>query len=367
MINRASPFQRAPEANEGARHVTPFFGATHGVLGSRLHLKLLHADVKAVYVQKAGVLLRFLRVLLIIIVVLAAAYALAALIARPVAQHPYFDQFGEAELVLAHGGGQRLWPDNSLRAFEGAAEIGADVLEIDIHQDADGEFRVIHDSTVDRTTGGSGAVAQLTGAQMDALDAGYRWTVDGPRPGQDAQFPYRGHGIGVPTLGQVLADFPDIAINIELKQDDAAAGRLLCQQLQQARATSRVMVASFHSTPLRAFRYACPEVATSATRAEVTLFYVLSRARLAAVYSPAFQAVQVPVKQGGLTVMSPQFVKAAHSRGLRVQVWTVNDRAEMDRLLAMGADGLITDRPDRALAAMGRAYDQALVPEFVAP
>lgn len=311
--------------------------------------------------------MRFLRALLIIVVILAAAYALLALLARPVAQHPYFDRFATADLVLAHGGGQRLWPDNTMLAFESAVALGADVLEIDIHQDADGEFRVIHDGTVDRTTDGSGALAQLTGAQLDALDAGYRWTIDGPRSGADGAFPYRGHGIGVPTLAQVLAAFPDTPTNIELKQDDAAAGRLLCQQLQEAGATARVMVASFHSAPLRAFRYACPDVATSATRSEATLFYVLARARLAALYSPPFQAVQVPVEQGPLTVVTPHFVRAAHARGLRVQVWTVNDRAEMDRLLAMGVDGLITDRPDRALAAMGRAYDQALVPHFVAP
>ncbi|MFA5594697.1 MAG: glycerophosphodiester phosphodiesterase [Trueperaceae bacterium] len=311
--------------------------------------------------------MRFLRVILVLIVILAAAYGVLALIAKPAAEHAYFDQFDEDRLVLAHGGGQRLWPDNTMRAFLGAADIGADVLEVDVHQDADGVFRVIHDSTVDRTTDGVGAVADLTGVEIAALDAGYRWTVSGPSSAATGEFPYRGQGATIPTLAEVLSGTRDMAVNIELKQDSEAAGRALCEQLREGGDALRVMVASFHTAPMRAFRQACPEVATSATRAEVTLFYVLARARLAAVYSPPFQAVQVPVAQGGLTVVTPHFIQAAQARNLRVQVWTINERAEMDRLLALGVDGLITDRPDRALAAMGRSFDTALVPDFVAP
>jgi len=311
--------------------------------------------------------MRFLRVILAIVVVLAAAYGLLALLAQPAAEHAYFDQFDESRLVLAHGGGQRLWPDNSLLAFEGASALGADVLEIDVHQDADGVFRVIHDATVDRTTDGSGRVAELTGAELDALDAGFRWTVNGPSAAADGEFPYRGQGLRVPTLAEVLGGFPDMAVNIELKQDDAAAGRALCEQLRAGGDTQRVMVASFHSAPMRAFRDACPEVATSATRQEVTLFYVLALTRLAAVYSPPFEAMQVPVAQGSLTVVTPRFVAAAHARNLRVQVWTINDAAEMERLVGLDVDGIITDRPDRALAVLGRGFDAALVPGFVAP
>lgn len=311
--------------------------------------------------------MRFLRVLVIIVLLLAAAYGVLALLARPVAHHPYFDQFTESRLVLAHGGGQRLWPDNTMPAFLGSVEIGADVLEIDIHQDADGVFRVIHDSTVDRTTDGTGAVANLTGAAIAALDAGYRWTVSGPDSSATDGLHYRGLGITIPTLAEVLNGAPNTAVNIELKQDSADAGRALCSELRAGGNALRVMVASFHTAPLKAFREACPEVATSANRSEVTLFYILARARLAAIYSPPFQAIQVPVTQGNLTVVTQHVVKAAQSRGLRVQVWTINDRAEMDRLLALGIDGLITDRPDRALSAMGRSYDASLVPAFIAP
>ncbi len=312
--------------------------------------------------------MRLLKALLVSVVVLAAAYGVLALVNGPRAPHPYYSRLGTGPLVLAHGGGQGLWPDNTMRAFTGSAALGADVLELDVQRDGDGAIRVIHDATVDRTTDGTGRVADMRAAQIEALDDGYHWTVTGPSAaGQDADFIYRGQGAGIPTLDEVLAGFPAAAVNIEIKEETADAGTALCELLRRTGSGGRVLVASFNSAPMQAFRQACPDVATSATRSEVTLFYVLARARLSAVYTPPFVAVQVPVQQGSLTVVTPHFIAAAHARGVRVEVWTVNDAAEMRRLLAMGVDGLITDRPDRALAVLGRAFDAGLVPGFVAP
>lgn len=311
--------------------------------------------------------MRALRVLLVVALLLAATYGVLALLAKPAAEHAYFRQFGSGPLALAHGGGQRLWPDNTLTAFQGSVALGADVLEIDIHQDADGVFRVIHDATVDRTTNATGRVEELSGTAFDTIDAGYRWTTTGPSSADDGEYQYRGQGVRVPTLKEALQEASGVAVNIELKQDDADAGRLLCSQLREEGVTERVMVASFHDAPLKAFREACPEVATSASRSEVTLFYVLARARLAALYSPPFEALQVPVKQGRIPVIVPSLISAAHARNLRVQAWTINDADEMARLLDVGIDGLITDRPDRALQVMGRPFNAAAVPEFVAP
>lgn len=314
--------------------------------------------------------MRFLRVLLIIIVLLAVVYGVLAVIAKPRSgDDPFMLALPVDGTVLAHAGGNLLWPDNTMRAFLGATELGADVLELDVQRDKDGVFMVIHDATVDRTSDGSGAVAAMTNAELARLDAGYNWTIAGTRadPPASASFHYRGEGITIPTLAEVLAALPDELVNVEIKEDDASAGTALCDLLGSGNYTDRVMVASFHTAPLRAFRADCPGVATSASRQEVTVFFVLATARLAAIYSPPFDALQVPEKQGSLNVVTPHFVKAAHSRGVDVQVWTVNDRADMDRLLAMGVDGLITDRPDRALSALGRAYPADVVPAFVQP
>lgn len=312
--------------------------------------------------------MRFLRVFIAIVAVLAAVYGVLALLNKPRVQHAYYARFAGQSVVLAHGGGQRLAPDNTMVAFAKANALGADVLELDVQRDRDGAFRVIHDATVDRTTSGVGAVKDLSSAEVADLDAGYFWTPTGPNAASpDADYHYRGTGATVPTLAEVLRGFPEAAVNVEIKEREAAAGPALCNLIRSLNAGQRVMVASFNSEPMQAFREACPEVATSATRDEVTLFFVLSTLRLSAVYTPPFDVLQVPVKQGNITVVTPHFVNAAHARGVAVEVWTINDVAEMASLLAMGVDGLITDRPDRALSILARGYDASLVPSFVAP
>lgn len=313
--------------------------------------------------------MRFLRFLFALVLMLTAVYAALALLARPRAGHAYTGLNLPGVAVMAHAGGDGLWPGNTMRAFEAAHALGVDVLEIDVHATADGVFVPIHDDTVDRTTDGSGAVNAMSLEALQALDAGYRWTPSGTHlevpPG--AELPYRDSGVVVPTLSEVLRAFPDLGVNIDIKQHDAETALGLCQLLRDEGALERVMVASFDAPTLSAFRRACPEVATSASRREVITFYILARARLAAVYSPPFDALQVPTTQAGLTVVTPHFVEAAHARGVEVHVWTIDDVATMRDLIDLGVDGIITDRPDRALSLLGRPVDTALVPAWAAP
>lgn len=306
--------------------------------------------------------MRLLRFLLAVIVVLVAGYILLLGLAAPRATSAYVAALPPGVTVLAHAGGAGVWPDNTMRAFEGAVAAGADVLELDVQESADGVLMVIHDATVDRTTDGTGAVASLTSDELQALDAGYRWSPNG----DGETFPYRGQGIGVPTLQQVFDAFPDVPTNIEIKPDSVAVAGDLCALIRANGRASSVMVASFHAKALRSFRQACPEVATSADQRSTTIFYVLARARLQGTVSPVMDALQVPETQGSLRVVSKHFVQAAHARGVRVDVWTVNDVDAMRRLIDLGVDGLITDRPDRALALLGRGNPVDL-PEGVLP
>jgi glycerophosphoryl diester phosphodiesterase len=110
-----------------------------------------------------------------------------------------------------------LWPPNTLFAYERSIELGVDVLEMDIHMTTDGEIVIRHDPTVDATTNGNGAICDLTLSEIKALDAGYTWTADG---GQT--YPFRGKGITIPTLKEVLGDFPNIRLNIDIKTEDPA-------------------------------------------------------------------------------------------------------------------------------------------------
>jgi len=293
--------------------------------------------------------MRVFRVVLAVVVVLAAAYLLLAGLSKPRPPAPYLSHLPRGVTVLAHQGGDGLWPGDTLFAFRHAAAIGADVLELDIHETGDGRIVVIHDDTVDRTTDGSGAVADLTLAQVQALDAGYRWTADGGKT-----YPYRGDGIVIPTLEAVFNAFPGMPINIEIKPDSSKVAADLCRLIQANGRADTVMVVSFHPKAIGAFRRDCPAVATAGDPTEIEIFYVLARAHLGRLYTPPTDALQVPETQGSLTVVTPHFVRAAHGRGLLVHVWTVDQTADMKRLIGMGVDGLITDRPDRALALLGR-------------
>ncbi len=306
--------------------------------------------------------MRVARILVAIVVVLAAAYAVLAVLARARRAPDYASLLPAGVSVLAHQGGDGVWPSNTLFAFRHAAQLGADVLELDVHETADGVLVVIHDDTVDRTTDGSGPVAGMTLAQVKALDAGYRWS-----PGYEGDaYPYRGRGIRIPTLQEVFDAFPAMPVNIEIKPDDPAVARDLCELIRRQGRASGVLVVSFHPGPLSAFRRACPSVATGGAPGEIRTFFVLARARLERLSSPPAYALQVPVTQGGLRVVTPHFVRAAHARGVRVDVWTVDDAEQMRTLVKMGVDGLITDRPDRALRVLGRGGAAAL-PAGVAP
>jgi glycerophosphoryl diester phosphodiesterase len=272
-------------------------------------------------------------------------YLLLAVIAQPGVTHPYFlapGRFGP--LVIAHQGGDGLRPGNTLNAFEHASGLGADVLEMDIHSTRDGMLVVIHDDTVDRTTDGSGRVQDFTFEALQELDAGYNWSPDG-----GVTFPYRGQGIQVPSLEEVLRNYPEFRLNIEIKQEVPSIGQPLCDLLQEYRLADRALVASFSQRAMNDFRAVCPEVATSAVENEVILFFAFKTLLLAPTYSPTAYALQVPENRFNIQVLTEGFIRTAHSRGMQVHAWTINEPADMRRLLDLGVDGIITDYPDRLL------------------
>ena len=292
---------------------------------------------------------KWLWVLLGVLAVLAAAYAITALLARPAAEYPFFAQFEQRPLVMAHRGGRALWPENTIYAFERAVELGVDVLEMDIHTTADGVPVVMHDDTVDRTTNGSGPIHSLTLEELKELDAGYDWSPD------DGQtFPHRGQGITVPTLEEVFAAFPNVPLNIEIKQEEPSLVAPFCQLIREHDMVERVLVASFHEETIDEFRTTCPDVATSTSTSETVVLFVLSRLFLEATYGAPAEAAQVPEYRSGLHVLAPRFIDAAHNRGLEVHAWTINEGDDMQRMVSLGVDGIITDYPDRLLELLGR-------------
>jgi glycerophosphoryl diester phosphodiesterase len=288
------------------------------------------------------------RVVVASLVVACATYVcLAALYPEQrVRDHPYFDAPGT--WVVAHRGGMALAPENTAEAFRRALALGADVLEMDLRFTGDGEIVLMHDETVDRTTDGTGRVADMHLAEIRQLDAGYRF-VDGK-----GRFAFRGSGIGVPSFPQILERFADTRLNVEMKGFTDDQARALCGVLRLHDATARVLVSAFAHAPMAAFREACPEVATGATRREAIAFYSLFRVGLDHLFRSPALTMQLPLRLRGRRIITLSLLEVAGASNRPIQVWTVNDEADMERLLEMGVQAIITDRPDRLAGLMGR-------------
>jgi glycerophosphoryl diester phosphodiesterase len=245
-------------------------------------------------------------------------------------------------LNIAHGGAQGRAPANTMPAFEQAVELGADALELDVQLSADGHAVVFHDDTVDRATDGTGRVGDLALSELKALDAGYHWTDE------DGNTPYRGQGVTIPTLAQVLAAFPHQPVIAELKAAaDPAVAREVANVLAARDRRDDVVVASFDEGLLNRFRDLAPKVPTSLAEDEVRTFYTLHLAGLHRWWRPPGVAMQASEHYEGRHVVDRRFVDAADDLGLQVHVWTVNERSAMRRMIELGVEGIITDYPGR--------------------
>ena len=242
--------------------------------------------------------------------------------------------------VFAHRGGCALGPENTIAAFELGLGSGADGLEFDVHLSADGVVVVCHDALLDRTTDGSGPVAARTAAELARFDAGYHFASAA------GQHPFRGQGVRIPTLREVLRRFPATPVIIEMKVDRPEMGERVVADLVAEGAVGRACVAGEGAVCVRSARAALPaRLQSSACRTEVRWSLSKTWARLPLGPLP-FARMQVPEYAGALRVVSPRFVRNAHASGLTVDVWTVDEAADMERLLGWGVDALITDRPD---------------------
>lgn len=243
-----------------------------------------------------------------------------------------------APLLIAHRGGAGLAPENTLEAMRNGLDVWrADMIEIDVRASADGHCVVFHDATLDRTTDGSGVVAGRTLAALRDLDAGYRFTADG-----GATFPFRGRGVRIPTIEEVLESFPQVRITVEVKTGAAQAP--LFAALRRFNARDRVIVAGMAEADRTMFpEYRGP---VSASGEEVRRFLIRHRLRLGRFTRPRADVLQVPESHDGIRIVTPRFVHDLASHGVPVHVWTVDAAADMHRLLDWGVEGLVTDRPD---------------------
>ncbi len=272
-------------------------------------------------------------------------------------------------IAYAHQGGAWESPSSTLHAIAHALEAGATGIELDVHATADGELVVCHDATVDRTTAASGTIASFTLAQLRQMDFSYWWMPGADvTPGRPAaEYPFRGRApadpaFGIATLREVLERFPGVVLNLDIKQTAPVVDpyeEALARLLAEFGRTEDVIVASFLDPVTDAFHRFAPAVPISAGTIATAHAW---RAVQAGEDVPDIPAVayQVPERQGDLVVVDERFVAAAHRAGKAVHVWTVNDVESMERLLGLGVDGIISDRPATlcgVLASKGVAWD----------
>jgi glycerophosphoryl diester phosphodiesterase len=237
----------------------------------------------------------------------------------------------EHPLRFAHRGSRVLWPENTMVAFQGAIDLGYKYIETDLHVSRDGRVVIFHDDTLERLTNGVGHFWDLEWENLRALDAGHRFD---PAAG----YPWRGRGAGMPLLEEALRTFPNAHFNLDLKQPGIEG--VVAKEVRRLGVEDRVLIGSFYDLRVRRVRAAAgDQVATAAGPGEV--LRALASARAHRKLRGTFDALQVPER-----IATRRLVEAAHRGGKQVHVWTVNDPAAMRRLLDLGVDGIVSDRPD---------------------
>jgi glycerophosphoryl diester phosphodiesterase len=250
---------------------------------------------------------------------------------------PYLSH--EHPIRLAHRGSRLLWPENTMSAFQGAVDLGYRYIETDVHVTRDGRVVIFHDNDLERLSDGVGTFAKHDWADLRKLDVAF-----GFQP--DADFPLRGTGVTMPLFEEAVKSFPQQMWNVDLKQSGIA--ERVAAEVRRLGIEDRVLIGSFHDRRIRAFRHAAPDVATSAGPLEVAR----SLARRPRRHGGA-DAYQVPERGSGMRLVTKRFVDRAHKADKHVHVWTVNDPVDMRRLLDLGVDGIITDRPDLLNEVLG--------------
>ncbi len=242
---------------------------------------------------------------------------------------------------FAHRGASAAFPENTLPAFGAAVQAGIPYLEMDVWATADGAVVVHHDESLLRLCSVDRRVADLTLGEVQALDAGHTFSPDGGRT-----FPFRGHGVKVPTLSEVLAACPGTRCNIEVKDPAADAAALTIEAVRQAGCEAEVLLAAEDQGIMDRLRARCGGIPTSLSFAEAAAFFAWLEGGAKGAYRPPGVALQIPESYGGRQLITPESVAAAHAVGLEIHVWTVNRAEDIQRLLALGVDGIMSDFPE---------------------
>jgi glycerophosphoryl diester phosphodiesterase len=261
-------------------------------------------------------------------------------------RHPYFDV--PRPIAIGHRGACGERPENTLVSFARALEVGARILETDVQLTRDGEVVVLHDDDVTRTTDGAGRARELTLAELQRLDAGFRFSPDGGR-----SYPARGRGVRIPTLAEAFAAFPGARFNVELKANEPLLAARTVALVREWKREALTLLAAAEDDTMATLR---AELASTGARPAMgastgDVLGFIRAALSGGAPPPEPMALQIPTTFAGEPLVTPQLVAFAHRHDVQVHVWTVNDPVEMRQLLALGVDGLVSDYPARVVEA----------------
>ncbi len=242
--------------------------------------------------------------------------------------------------IIAHRGGSLEMPENTLHAFDHAAQLGPDtILEFDVHLTSDKKPVVFHDILLNRTTNGEGPIHQKTLEELKKLDAGFNFKNEA------GEFSMRGKGIQIPTLEEVLEKYPKHRMIIEVKPNSLDAAIAIYDVIAKYQRIDRTLLGSEHSNIIKYVKSKYPTLYTTAGKDEILRSVMLENMHLERLDSMLPDAFCIPVIHDGIKVLTDRLLTEIQRRGKKAFIWTINDKEEMKRLIQMGVNGIITDRP----------------------
>ena len=257
--------------------------------------------------------------------------------------HPVLNNI-KIPVTISHQGGNKVYPDQSMLAFNNSVRLGIQVLELDVHRTSDSVLVIHHDTSIDRLTNKTGIIKEMTWGELQSVDGAYNWTINGE------DYPYRGKGVKILSLEQLFDQYPNQLYDIEIKQNDPPIENDLCDLLRKYDiASDQVIVASFYDNIINRFHDVCPEVAISLSVNKGTKLYVLSRIGLERLLPVNSVIAQLPLtfpSPFGDLKLDKRYINAFSKGERQVWVWTVDDSSTMEEVIEMGTHGILTDRPD---------------------
>lgn len=245
-------------------------------------------------------------------------------------------------LIFGHRGNPITFPENTISSFSSAIKLGVDIIETDLRLTKDNVIILCHDSLVKRTTNGKGKIRDYTFEELGELDAGYKFSSD-----NNMSFPFRDKGIQIPALFELFEKFPNVTINVDMKDRNPDFPQLLSDLIRNYDMEQKILVGSFHPKQVRRFRKINPNVSLIASIIDVYRYYLSNKINIKRIINQSnFDIMQVPQQFGFIDLLKSSFIDGLHKLNIPCHVWIVDNTDDLEKMLNLGVDGVFTNNPE---------------------